>query len=675
MVVQNYVQGEWINGRGDTLSLTSAITGETLTACSSEGVDFKAMRDYAVKEGGAALRELTFHDRAHILKKLALYLNDRKDDLYTLSYHTGATLRDSQIDIDGGIGTLFAYASKGRRAMPDSRIMVEGGAENLSKDRSFIGQHILSPLQGVAIQINAYNFPCWGMLEKFSPAFLAGVPSIVKPAPQTCYLTEAMMRLIVGSGLLPEGSLQLVCGAPGGILDHIGSQDVVSFTGSARTAHMLRGRDNIVQNSTRFIAEQDSLNCSILGQDVEVDSPLFHAFVKEIIREMTSKTGQKCTAIRRIFVPRAIASAVQDAVAQKLSTIKVGDPRNETVRMGALVSLDQRQDVRSKVSLMLQEAELIHGDLDNAEIIDADIQTGAFLSPILMRVSNPQSAALVHQVEAFGPVSSLLTYETNEEAITLANRGDGSLVGSIFTNDTDIGEEIILGATANHGRMLIIDDTNSMTSTGHGSPLPQLVHGGPGRAGGGEEMGGLRGVAHFMQRTAIQASPTALSQITGVYLTGARRKISEEHLFTKSYEDLTIGDAITTRPREISLNDIEHFADFTGDNFYAHMDEAAAKANPFFEGRVAHGYLVLSFAAGLFVEASPGPVLANYGLDNLRFAKPTNPGDAVSVVLTVKQKTPRNAAYGEVRWDVEVTNQNDEVVASYDLLTMNSMRE
>jgi len=675
MSVQNYVKGGWLTGRGETLALTSAVTGEPLGACSSAGLDFEGVRNYAVKTGGPALRALTFHDRAHILKSLALYLSERKDSLYDLSYHTGATLRDSQIDIDGGIGTLFAYSSKGRREMPDAILMIDGDVEPLSKDGSFAGQHIFTSLEGAAYQINAFNFPCWGMLEKFAAAFLAGAPTIAKPAPQTCYLAEAMVRLIAESGLLPEGALQLICGKPDGLLDFVGSQDVVAFTGSAQTARLVRTKENIVRNATRFIAEQDSLNCSILGRDAAPGAPVFDAFVREIVREMTAKAGQKCTAIRRILVPAETADAVADAVAARLEAVTVGDPRHEAVRMGALVSLDQRASVRASVRDLLEEADVVFGDAHNVDVIGADAEAGAFMSPVLMRVRDPGASRRVHEIEAFGPVSSIIAYNDDNEAIALAKRGDGSLAGSVFTNDLDIAKHLVLGAAAYHGRLLAVDESTAKSSTGHGSPLPQLVHGGPGRAGGGEELGGVRGVTHYMQRTAIQGSPSLLSRVTGAYVTGAARRKSPEHLFTKYFEELAVGDSIETAPRAITLDDIERFAAFTGDRFYAHMDEEAAKANPFFDGRVAHGYLVLSFAAGLFVEPAPGPVLANYGLDNLRFAKPTNPGDAISVTLTVKRKTPRNADYGEVRWDVSVVNQDGDAVASYDLLTMNALRK
>jgi oxepin-CoA hydrolase/3-oxo-5,6-dehydrosuberyl-CoA semialdehyde dehydrogenase len=608
---------------------------------------------------------MTYHERALMLKTLAQALTEQKEIFYQESFATGATRKDSWIDIEGGIGTMFAYSSKARREMPNTRVFVEGPVEPLSRDNTFSGQHVLTPLRGIAVHINAFNFPCWGMLEKIAPALIAGVPCLVKPASQTAYLTELMVRHILATGILPEGSLQLLCGSAGDLIDHVTGQDVVTFTGSAATGQMLRQAPAIVQNSVRFSMEADSLNAAVLGPDVSAEDPEFDLFIKEVAREMTVKAGQKCTAIRRVIVPRKLSAAVADALCKRLGKAVIGDPRDEAVSMGPLASAGQREEVLARVADLKTEAELVPG-LDQL-----GPAKGAFAGPVLLHCDKPLSAEAVHSVEAFGPVATLMPYDELEEAVELTHKGKGSLVASLFTNDPSVAEEAVLGMAPFHGRVMIGNRQSAKSSTGHGSPLPMLVHGGPGRAGGGEELGGLRSVKHYMQRTAVQGTPGLLGAVTGRWISGAPGREDSRHPFRKSLSDLRIGDQLHTKSREVSLEDIEHFATFTGDTFYAHMDEAAAKRNPFFEGRVAHGYLIVSFAAGLFVDPDEGPVLANYGVDNLRFMTPVNAGDALKVQLTAKEISPRiSADYGEVRWDCLVTNQNDEPVAQYDVLTL-----
>lgn len=670
--LKSYAAGQWIAPSGRITSLPSAVSGEIIAEIGAE-LDFSAMTDHARAIGGPALRRLTFHQRAAMLKALAQYLNERRDPLYELSYDTGATKSDSMIDIDGGIGTLFVYASKGRRELPDDVIMIDGAVERLGRTGSFLGQHVATSLQGVAVHINAFNFPVWGMLEKLAPTLLAGVPAIVKPASATAWLAEAAFRMIVQSGILPEGAVQFVAGSTGDLLDRLTGQDVVSFTGSASTAAMLRANPLISRNSVRFVAEQDSLNASILGPDAVPESPEFEAFVREVHREMTAKAGQKCTAIRRILVPEEHRDALLSALTDRLANTVVGDPRAGNVRMGALASIAQRADVLEKAALIGTEARRVFGDPDAVTYEGVDPRAGAFLPPMLFACDDPDGAVKVHEVEAFGPVSTVMGYRDIDHAIAIANRGAGSLVASVFTRDPEIARRVVIGAGSYHGRLYFANRDAGKEATGHGSPLPHLVHGGPGRAGGGEEMGGVRGVMHYMQRTAIQASPDLLAGITRSWVAGSATVEKQDHPFRMRFGDLEIGRTVWTAARTVSLQDIEHFAGFTGDNFYAHMDEEAAAANPFFPGRVAHGYLILSFAAGLFVDPAPGPVLANYGLDNLRFMKPVSPGDSVKVRLTAKSKTGRNEEYGEVRWDVAVFNQNDEQVAGYELLTMNAV--
>jgi oxepin-CoA hydrolase/3-oxo-5,6-dehydrosuberyl-CoA semialdehyde dehydrogenase len=668
-MLRGYVGGAWRTADDEGVPVRDAVTGAEVARISSAGVDTAAALDYGRRVGGPALRELTFHQRAALLKALASHLREHRDELYALSARTGATLGDAKFDVDGGIGVLFAYSSKGKRELPNDTVYVEGEVERLSKGGTFLGQHIATPLRGVAVQINAFNFPVWGPLEKLAPAFLAGVPSLVKPASQTAYLTEKLIELIVASGVLPAGTVQLICGGARDLLDHVAEQDLVSFTGSASTARKLRAHPAVVRNAVRFTAEADSLNCSILGPDTAPGSPEFDLYVRQLVTEMTVKAGQKCTAIRRAFVPAGLADAVTDAIRARLAEITIGNPANPDVRMGPLASLEQREEVRRSLKALTASTTVVFGDPESVEVIDADAEHGAFISPVLLRAGDPDRVE-PHEVEAFGPVSTLLPYTSTDQVIELAARGGGSLAGSIVTADAAFAREIVLGVAPWHGRLLVLDADDARESTGHGSPLPALVHGGPGRAGGGEELGGIRAVLHHLQRTAVQGSPKVLSAVTGRWVPGAPRSRSV-HPFRKSLAELKTGDTVVAGPRTVSQEDIDRFADFTGDRFYAHTDAAAAEANPLFGGIVAHGYLVLSFAAGLFVSPEPGPVLANYGLENLRFLTPVKPGDQLTVTLTAKRITPReNADYGEVRWDTDVTNQNGESVARYDVLTL-----
>ncbi len=668
--ISSFAAGEWVSPGEGARTIASAVTGEVIATAGNSALDVQAMLDHARNVGGPALRKMTFHERAKMLKALSLHLGQHKQALYDLSFNTGATQSDHLIDIDGGIGTMFVFASKGRREMPDGHVYLDGEVEQLSRNGTFLGQHICTPLQGVAVHINAFNFPVWGMLEKLAPTLLAGVPAIVKPATNSCYVTELCVRLMLDSGILPAGALQLVSGGLGDMLDRLTMQDVVSFTGSADTALNLRSNPVILQNSVRFVAEQDSLNCSILGPDAQPGTPEFDLFVKEVQREMTTKAGQKCTAIRRIIAPESQVQEVIEALSARLAKTVIGDPKLETTRMGALVSTSQKRDVLEKAAIIGQEAERVFGDPDDFTVDGADAEKGAFLPPMLYHCANPDTAQRVHDTEAFGPVSTVMGYRDLDHAIELANRGQGSLVASVITHDPDVARQVAMGAGAYHGRLYFNNRDSMKESTGHGSPLPHMVHGGPGRAGGGEEMGGVRGVKHYMQRTAIQGSPDLLTAIGGKWVPGAAEIEGPAHPFTRRFHDLAIGETIHTDPRTITLEDIEHFAQFTGDTFYAHMDQAAAERNPFFPGRVAHGYLLLSFAAGLFVEPNEGPVLANTGLDGLRFMKPVEAGDTIKVRLTVKSKTKRNDEYGEVRWHVTLTQQDDDMVAEYELLTM-----
>ncbi|MBM2290746.1 phenylacetic acid degradation bifunctional protein PaaZ [Sulfitobacter pseudonitzschiae] len=667
--VHSFAAGQWIAPGAGARSIASAITGDVIADAGNDALDVQAMLAHGRDVGGPALRAMTFHDRAKMLKALALHLREHRTALYDLSYDTGATKSDHQIDVDGGIGTMLVYASKGRRDLPDAHVYLDGVPEQLGRAGAFMGQHICTPLQGVAVHINAFNFPVWGMLEKLAPTLLAGLPAIIKPATATCYVTEACVRLMLDSGLLPVGALQLVSGGLGDMLDHVDCQDVVTFTGSADTALKLRGNANILSNSVRFTAEQDSLNASVLGPDAVPGTPEFDLFVKEVQREMTAKAGQKCTAIRRIMVPQAQEQAVIEAISARLANVTIGDPRDAATGMGALVSAAQKRDVLDKAAAIGAEATRVFGDPDDFAMSGSK---GAFVPPMLFHCADPDTATRVHDTEAFGPVSTVMGYRDLDHAIALLNRGQGSLVASVITHDGDVARAVAKGAGAFHGRIYFNNRDSMAEATGHGAPLPHMVHGGPGRAGGGEELGGSRAVMHYMQRTAIQGSPDILTAIGNRWVPGATEHADKPHPFTRVYGDLELGDTFNSPSREITLDDIETFAHFTGDTFYAHMDDAAAKANPFFPGRVAHGYLLLSFAAGLFVQPDPGPVLANTGLDNLRFMKPVQAGDSIKVRLSVKLKTPRNDEYGEVRWHVTLTNQDDEQVAEYELLTMNA---
>ncbi|MTH98251.1 phenylacetic acid degradation bifunctional protein PaaZ [Roseibium sp. RKSG952] len=669
--LESFVSGAWRKGGENGKTLLNAATGAPVALIDSSGLDFAGALNWGRSVGGANLGKYSFHERAAMLKALAKALMAQREEFYQESLATGATRKDGWIDIEGGIGTLFAYSSKARRELPNTRVLTDGAVEALSGDDSFSAQHIFTPLRGIAVHINAFNFPCWGMLEKIAPSLIAGVPCLVKPASQTAYLTELMVRRILETGILPDGALQLVSGSAGDLLDHLTGQDVLTFTGSAATGQMLKQHPVVIGNTARFSMEADSLNASILGPDAGPGAPEFDLFIKEVAREMTVKAGQKCTAIRRVIVPGGLQEPVIEALKARLAKTVVGDPAQETTRMGPLASLDQRNEVRNCIRKLSQGAEIVFGNPDECIIESGDADKGAFLNPVLLHASAPKEAAVVHEVEAFGPVATVMAYETPEDAVDLAQRGKGSLVASVFTNDRSVAEDIVLGMAPYHGRILIGNRESAGASTGHGSPLPSLVHGGPGRAGGGEELGGMRSVKHYMQRTAVQGDPELLSAVTGRWMPGANPHAGGIHPFRQSLETLHVGEQFTTAAREVTLADIEHFADFTGDTFYAHMDEAAARANPFFNGRVAHGYLILSFAAGLFVDPAPGPVLANYGVDNLRFLTPVNPGDYLKVRLTCKEINPRiNADYGEVRWDASVTNQDNEVVAHYDVLTM-----
>lgn len=677
--LKNYIAGQWVEGEGTGTVLYNAINGNEIAAATTKGLDFKGMLDYARKTGGPALRKMTFHQRALMLKKLALYLTEKKGMFYEVSAWTGATKTDSWIDIDGGIGNLFVYASKGRRELPDERFYVDGNPEMLSKKGSFIGHHICVPKEGVAVHINAFNFPVWGMLEKIAVNLLAGVPAVVKPATTTSYLTEVVAREIIASGILPEGALQLICGSAGDLLDHVQEQDVITFTGSASTAKMLKTHKAVIENAVPFNVEADSLNCSILGPDASPDKEEFKLFIKEVVREITVKAGQKCTAIRRVIVPEKYMEEVVKAIKERLITNTIGDPSIEGVRMGPLASRDQLADVKEKVKELLNCCNIAYGDLDDFEIKGGDKQKGAFMSTMLLTCDEPFKKTAPHEIEAFGPVSTVMPYKTTDEAIQLAKMGRGSLVGSVFTADDDFATEVVLGAACMHGRMMIVNASCAAESTGHGSPMPHLVHGGPGRAGGGEEMGGIRGVFHYMQRTAIQGSPTTLTKITNVYQRGAAQKEDIVHPFRKMFDDLEIGETLVTHKRTVTEADIVNFANISGDNFYAHMDVTALEGT-FFKERVAHGYFVLSAAAGLFVDPKKGPVLANYGLDECRFIKPVYVGATIGVRLTVKEKIKKEKREGEpangvVKWQVDVYDETGETVALATILTLVARRE
>jgi oxepin-CoA hydrolase / 3-oxo-5,6-dehydrosuberyl-CoA semialdehyde dehydrogenase len=674
MKLESYVVGRWQGGRDQGVPLYDATTGDLIADASSSGIDFASVLAHARQVGGPALRQLTFHERASLLKSIAKHLGALKEEFYDLSYRTGATKADSWIDIDGGIGTVFGFASKGSRELPNSRVYLDGAVEGLSKGGSFVGQHIYVSREGAAVHINAFNFPVWGMLEKLAPTILAGMPVIVKPATTTAYLTELVARRIIESKILPEGAMQLVCGSVGDLFDHLTCQDSIAFTGSAETAARLRVHPRIVRHAVPFIAETDSLNCSILASDAVPGSPEFELYVKEVAREMTVKAGQKCTAIRRALVPKALADDVVAALQVALQKITVGDPRVEGVRMGPLVSMPQRADVLARVAELRHETTIVSGSVDHFEIAHADRERGAFVGPLLLLCRDPHAARAVHDVEAFGPVATLLPYADTEDAIALARRGGGSLVASVFSADDSLAARLVLGLAPYHGRVLVVNRSCAKESTGHGSPLAPLVHGGPGRAGGGEEMGGIRGVLHYMQRTAVQGSPDTITATGGRWVRGSRLRDPGVHPFRIPFNELELGDTVHSGEREVTIADIERFSALTGDTFYAHMDETAAARNPLFGGRVAHGYFLISAAAGLFVDPNYGPVLGNYGLDNLRFVKPVKPQDRIKVRLSCAHKSLRaDKGWGEVGWDTEITNQLGETVASYTVLTMVSV--
>ncbi|HSB21695.1 MAG TPA: phenylacetic acid degradation bifunctional protein PaaZ [Burkholderiaceae bacterium] len=673
-VLQSYIAGRWV-GTKPAQALRSAINGAPVAHTHAELIDFGEAVRHARTTGLANLLKLDFQQRAGILRALAKYLSEHKEGLYAVSAHTGATRNDGWIDIEGGSGTLFAYAGVGGNELPSGNLVHEGPAQPLGKKGGFAGTHILVPRRGVAVHINAFNFPVWGLLEKFAPTFLAGMPCIAKPATATSYLTEALVRLMHDSGLLPEGALQLVVGGTGDLLDRLEGSDVVTFTGSADTAAKLRVHPNIVRHSIPFNAEADSLNCAILGDDVSPDDEEFDLFVKEVVREMTVKAGQKCTAIRRAIVPRAHLGAVAERLAARLAKTVVGDPTIENVRMGALASHAQVKDVAERVAELSKGAEIVYGAGTHAFApVGAGVAEGAFFSPTLLLARNPASHA-AHDVEAFGPVSTLMPYDNVDDAVALAARGRGSLVGTLVTKSPQVAAAVVPQLAALHGRILVLDREAAVESTGHGSPLPGLKHGGPGRAGGGEELGGIRAVTHYLQRAALQGSPSMITAVSGEYMRGARLRESDVHPFRRHFEDLQVGDTLLTHRRTVGEADIVAFGGISGDYFYMHFDEIAAKESPFGK-RIAHGYFVLSAAAGLFVSPAPGPVLANYGLDTLRFVKPVGIGDTIQARLTCKRKIDRNrkdakgVGQGVVAWDVEVTNQNGEVVASYDILTL-----
>lgn len=648
--MRSYVAGGWRTLPGGTLPVLDSSTGADVAQLPLAPVPAAEALQHARTHGGA-LRALSFHARAGILKQLGAAVLSHKDELYALSAQAGATPRDAAVDVDGGAGTLLSYAAKGRRELPAGSLYVDGPVEPLGKTGAFVGQHVLTPLTGAVLQVNAFNFPVWGMLEKLAPAFLAGMPTVVKPAPQTAYVTEACVRLLVETGLLPPGSLQLLIGGTDGLLDDLTEQDLLAFTGSAATAAQLRAHPVVVQRAVRFSAEADSLNACVL------DSPdLLDLWVREIAREVTQKAGQKCTAVRRAFVPRALLDDAADALRAALENVTVGDPRDPTTRMGPLVDTAQAARVREGIARL------------GGTTVLAGTGEGAFLSPVVLRQDDPTVAA-VHEVEAFGPVTTVLPYDDPVDLPRLLALGRGSLVATVVSADDRFVHDLVARTAAHHGRIHVLDPTAAPESTGHGAALATLVHGGPGRAGGGEELGGLRAVFHHMQRTAVQGSPRALTAVTGTYVRGAARD-EAVHPFRKSFTELRVGDGVTTAAHEVTRDDIDRFAALTGDTFYAHTDEQAAAANPLFGGIVAHGYLVLSLAAGLFVDPAPGPVLANTGLDRLRFTRPVKPGDSIHVVLTCKEKTPRGAEQGEVRWDVQVRDQDDATVASYELLTL-----
>lgn len=684
MKLENYITGNCIAGDGEGQLLFNAVTGEAVASASTKGLDFKKILQHGREVGNPALRKMTFHERGNMLKALATHLRKHLPELYAVSYKTGATKADSWVDIEGGIGNLFANASL-RRKFPNEVFCVDGDSHNLSKNNTFMGTHILVPKDGVAVHINAFNFPVWGMLEKIAVNLLAGMPAIVKPATITSYLTEAIVKKIIASGILPEGSLQLICGSAGDLLDHVTSQDVVTFTGSASTGLMLKSNQQILKENVPFNMEADSLNCIVLGNDVTPDKPEWDIFIKEVRKEMTLKAGQRCTGIRRIFVPQNKMEDVWKAIAASLSQTVIGNPLNEKVRMGSLAGQSQRNEVKEQVQKLLASSQIIYGSLDGVDVVDADSNTGAFMSPILLMNENPFQAKEVHEVEAFGPVSTIMPYKSMDEAITLSKLGKGSLCSTIVTADHKTARQYVIGAATHHGRILVLNNECAKESTGHGSPLPLLVHGGPGRAGGGEEMGGLRGVKHYLQRTALQGSPTTITAITNVYQQYAAGKDPGKHPFRKYFEELQIGDQIVTEKRVISSEDIDRFADLSGDHFYAHI-KTTDFTGTMFEQQVAHGYFIMSIAAGLFVDSyEKNPVLLNYGIDELRFTKPVYPGAEIHIRFTCKEKLPNDKRVvekpedfkrgddidkGIVKWLVEMIDETNEITGVATILTM-----
>lgn len=681
----NYITGNWITGDGDGQALYNAVTGEAIGSATTKGLDFKSILDYGRNVGNPALRKMTFHERGNMLKALALHLRNHLDKFYAISYQTGATKADSWVDIEGGIGNLFANASL-RRKFPDEVFCIDGESHNLSKNNTFMGTHILTPKEGVAVHINAFNFPVWGMLEKIAVNLLAGMPAVVKPATVTSYLTEAVVKEIIASKILPEGALQLLCGSAGDILDHTTSQDVVTFTGSASTGLLLKSNTNILANNVSFTMEADSLNCIVLGDDVQPGMPEWDVFVKEVRREMTLKAGQRCTGIRRIFVPENKIEDMWKAIASSLSQTTIGNPLNEKVRMGSLAGESQRNEVKSQVQKLLASSQIVYGSLDSVEVIDADAKKGAFMSPVLLMNEKPFASKEAHEVEAFGPVSTIMPYKNRDEVIALSKLGKGSLVTTIVTADNNIAKKYVIGAATHHGRILVLNNECAKESTGHGSPLPLLVHGGPGRAGGGEEMGGIRGVKHYLQRTALQGSPTAITDITNVYQPNAKGKDPGKHPFKKYFDELQIGDQILTEKRLITSEDIDRFADLSGDHFYAHIKTTDFNGT-MFEQQVAHGYFIMSVAAGLFVDSyEKNPVLLNYGIDELRFTKPVYPGAEIQIRFTCKEKLPNDKRIvekpedmkrgddidkGIVKWYVEMLDGTEEpIVGVATILTM-----
>ncbi|MBQ4821563.1 phenylacetic acid degradation bifunctional protein PaaZ [Aquimarina sp. MMG016] len=672
-VLESYITGKWAEGSGDGIVMNDAVTGEVIGTSTTEGLDIPEVLQYGRTKGGEVLRKMTFQERGNMLKKLALYLTKRKEQFYELSYRTGATRVDSWIDIEGGFGNLFANASL-RKLFPNQSYHVEGDPIDLSRGGRFMAHHILVPKRGVAVHINAFNFPIWGMLEKCAVNWMAGMPAVVLPAPQTAYLTEAVVRVIVDSGILPEGSLQLLSGMTKNILDTVASQDVVTFTGSAHTGRILKAHPRLIEESVPFTMEADSLNACILGEDAVPGTPEFDLFVKEVRKEMTVKTGQKCTAIRRIIVPSGLVEDVQIALGKQLDKVTIGDPRLKEVRMGALASKKQVESFKNNVTEIAKTAQIVYGDLDKIETVGADAKKGAFVSPILMRQDNPFQKTDVHEIEAFGPVSTIMPYDTLDDAITLSQMGKGSLVSSIFTYDDNIAKEYVVGAASHHGRILVGNRENAKQSTGHGSPLPMLTHGGPGRAGGGEEMGGMRGIKHYMQRCAIQGTPTTLTEVTGIYQANSKYKESDKHPFAYHWEDIEPGMSLKTHKRTVTDTDIINFGNLTWDHFYAHTDITSLEGS-IFEKRTAHGYFILAAAAGLFVYPNKGPVAANYGLEECRFLRPIYHNDTVYVRLTCKQKIDRDhrgkeLPSGIVKWFVEVFDQEDELAAIATILTM-----